>query len=67
LGVNQIMRSVPAPRIKKTPIEPLTQEEVQRMLKACVYSREVRHYAQIAEIDIAQAHHKASPADNWRL
>ena len=27
----------------------------------------VRHYAQIAEIDIAQAHHKASPADNWRL
>jgi len=32
----------PAPRIKKTPIEPLTQEEVQRMLKACVTSREVR-------------------------
>jgi integrase/recombinase XerD len=27
----------------------------------------VRHYAQIAEIDIAQAHHKASLADNWRL
>src|SRR3989304_3751748 len=27
----------------------------------------VRHYAQIAEIDIAQGHHKASPADNWRL
>jgi integrase/recombinase XerD len=27
----------------------------------------VRHYAQIAEIDIAAAHHKASPADNWRL
>jgi len=27
----------------------------------------VRHYAQIAEIDIAQVHHKASPADNWRL
>jgi site-specific recombinase XerC len=25
----------------------------------------VRHYAQIAEIDIAQAHNKASPADNW--
>lgn len=131
------MKSVPAPRIKKMPIEPLTQEEVQRMLKACVYSREaqphnrrsftmhlrcghrdqaiiltlldtglraldahpykfrhtfaitylrsggdiftlqsllghnslemVRHYAQIAEIEIAQAHHKASPVDNWRL
>jgi len=27
----------------------------------------VRHYSQIAEVDIAQAHHKASPADNWRL
>jgi integrase/recombinase XerD len=27
----------------------------------------VRHYAQIAEVNIAQAHRKASPADNWRL
>jgi len=27
----------------------------------------VRHYAQIAQIDIEQAHRKASPADNWRL
>jgi integrase/recombinase XerD len=27
----------------------------------------VRHYAQIAEVDIEQAHRKASPADNWRL
>jgi integrase/recombinase XerD len=27
----------------------------------------VRHYAQIAEVDVAQAHRKASPADNWRL
>jgi integrase/recombinase XerD len=27
----------------------------------------VRHYAQVAEIDIAAAHNKASPADNWRL
>jgi integrase/recombinase XerD len=27
----------------------------------------VRHYAQIAEIDIPQAHHKTSPADNWML
>jgi len=27
----------------------------------------VRHYARIAEIDIEQAHRKASPADNWRL
>lgn len=27
----------------------------------------VRHYAQIAQIDVEQAHRKASPADNWRL
>jgi len=34
------MKAVPAPRAKETPIEPLTQEGVQRMLKVCVYSRE---------------------------
>jgi integrase/recombinase XerD len=27
----------------------------------------VQHYARLAEIDIAQAHKRASPADNWRL
>ena len=27
----------------------------------------VQHYARIAEIDIEQAHRRASPADNWRL
>jgi integrase/recombinase XerD len=27
----------------------------------------VRHYARIAEIDVEQAHKRASPADNWRL
>lgn len=27
----------------------------------------VRHYAQIAEVDVAQAHRKASPADNMHL
>jgi len=27
----------------------------------------VQHYARIAEIDIRQAHRRASPADNWRL
>ena len=27
----------------------------------------VQHYARIAEIDIQQAHRRASPADNWRL
>jgi integrase/recombinase XerD len=27
----------------------------------------VKHYAQIAEMDVENAHRKASPADNWRL
>jgi integrase/recombinase XerD len=27
----------------------------------------LRHYAQIAQVDVEQAHRKASPVDNWRL
>ena len=27
----------------------------------------VEHYARVAEVDVAQAHRKASPVDNWRL
>lgn len=27
----------------------------------------VRHYAQIADVDVENAHRKASPVDNWRL
>jgi len=27
----------------------------------------VRHYARVAQVDVEQAHRKASPADNWRL
>ena len=27
----------------------------------------VRHYAHIAQVDVEQAHRKASPVDNWRL
>lgn len=27
----------------------------------------VQHYARIAEMDVAQAHRRASPADNWHL
>ncbi len=27
----------------------------------------VQHYARLADIDVEQAHRKASPADNWRL
>jgi len=27
----------------------------------------VKHYAKVAQIDVEQAHRRASPADNWRL
>ncbi len=27
----------------------------------------VEHYARIADVDVEQAHRKASPVDNWRL
>ncbi len=27
----------------------------------------VQHYARVAQIDVEQAHHRASPADNWHL
>ena len=42
LGIPQIMKGVPAPRTRMAAITPLTQDEVSHMLKACVYSREVR-------------------------
>jgi integrase/recombinase XerD len=34
------MKSVPAPRFQKTEVEPFTRDEITRMLKACVYTRE---------------------------
>jgi integrase/recombinase XerD len=36
------MKDITPPRIKKTPVEPFTQDEVERMLMAYVYAREVR-------------------------
>jgi len=27
----------------------------------------VQHYARVAQMDVEQAHRKASPADNWHL
>ena len=30
-------------------------------------AREVRRYAQIAQMDCARVHAKASPVDNWKL
>ena len=27
----------------------------------------VQHYARVADVDVEEAHRKASPADNWRL
>jgi integrase/recombinase XerD len=38
--VKNPMKEIPAPRFQNAPIEPFTQEDVQRMLKACTYSRE---------------------------
>ena len=36
------MDDVPAPRFQKTPVEPFTKEEVDKLLKACLYSREAK-------------------------
>jgi integrase/recombinase XerD len=38
--VENPMKEIPAPRFQNAPIEPFTQDDVQRMLKACVFSRE---------------------------
>ena len=38
------MKSVPAPRFQKVDVEPFTQEEITRMLKACTYSREAETF-----------------------
>ncbi|MBC8508017.1 MAG: phage integrase N-terminal SAM-like domain-containing protein, partial [Chloroflexi bacterium] len=40
LQLPNIMKDVPAPRIQKVPTLPFTQDDVQRMLKVCTYSRE---------------------------
>jgi len=40
LSLPNIMKDVPSPRTKQIPIIPFSQDEVQRMLKACTYSRE---------------------------
>ncbi len=34
------VKEVPAPKFQKTQTDPFTQDEVERMLKACVYTRE---------------------------
>ncbi len=36
------MKDVPAPKFKVAPVDPFTQEEVQALLKACMYSKEVQ-------------------------
>lgn len=42
LKVNDIMADVPAPKFKFPPIETFTKEEMERMLKACLYAREAQ-------------------------
>jgi integrase/recombinase XerD len=36
------MKEVPSPKFKIAPVEPFTQEEVQAMLKVCLYSKEAK-------------------------
>jgi integrase/recombinase XerD len=43
-NVNNPMKDVPPPRFKRAPVEAFTQEEVERMLKACIYTREAVTY-----------------------
>jgi hypothetical protein len=38
------MKSVPIPRFQKVDVEPFTQEEIERMLKVCTYSREAETF-----------------------
>jgi integrase/recombinase XerD len=38
------MKSVPAPKLQKVEVEPFTQEEITRVLKACNYSREAETF-----------------------
>jgi len=38
--VENLIKEIPAPRFQNAPIEPFTQDDVQRMLKVCIYSRE---------------------------
>lgn len=42
--MNNPMKSVPAPKFKVPDVEPYTQDEIERMLKACTYSREAETF-----------------------
>lgn len=41
-GIPNPMKDVPPSKYKKTEVVPYTQDEVERMLKACAYSKEVK-------------------------
>ena len=36
------LKSIPAPKFEEPPIEPFTKEEVEALLKACEFSKEVQ-------------------------
>jgi integrase len=42
--MKNLMKSVPAPKFKAPDIEPFTQDEIERMLKACTFSREAETF-----------------------
>jgi len=39
-GMENPMKTIPAPRFQAVEVEPFTREEIIRMLRACIYSRE---------------------------
>lgn len=39
-GMENPMKTIPAPRFQTVEVEPFTREEIVRMLRACIYSRE---------------------------
>jgi len=42
--ISNPVSEIPAPRFQVAPIEPFTKEEVEKMLKACLYARERRRF-----------------------
>ncbi len=62
------MKEVPAPKFRNPPIEPFTQEDVQRMLKACTYTREadsVNRRRFVMRRPTANRDHHPNPGRYW--
>lgn len=44
LSIPNPMQDVPTPRFKVAPVEPYTKDEIEKLIKACAYSREAMPY-----------------------